>query len=151
MNNDKITANITKEEYLNMKDFNITIGNVTASTDMIEEDVVRIGMGLQPKAQDGKALQRISKCNVRHIRCNMDDFYADRHRFRFNYNGKEYVVPCYGAVDVVLDEISNEVPENVLLEVQEAIFKKIDKDEKNWRYPQEVYDMADEYAREWEK
>ena len=34
-----------------MKDFNVTIGNVTASTDMIEEDVLRMEMGLEPKEQ----------------------------------------------------------------------------------------------------
>ena len=30
-----------------MKDFNITIDNVTANTDMIEEDVLRMNMGLK--------------------------------------------------------------------------------------------------------
>ena len=30
-----------------MKDFNITIGNVAANTDMIEEDVLRMNMGLE--------------------------------------------------------------------------------------------------------
>lgn len=34
-----------------MRDFNVTIGNVIASTDMIEEDVVRFHMGLEPKSQ----------------------------------------------------------------------------------------------------
>lgn len=34
-----------------MKDFNITIGNVTASTSMIEEDVIRLRMGLETKPQ----------------------------------------------------------------------------------------------------
>ena len=34
-----------------MKDFNITIGNVTANTDTIEEDVLRMNMGLEPKKQ----------------------------------------------------------------------------------------------------
>lgn len=34
-----------------MKDLNITIGNVTANTDMIEEDVIRMRMGLEPKEQ----------------------------------------------------------------------------------------------------
>ena len=35
-----------------MKDFNITIRNVTANTDMIEEDVIRMEMGLNRKEQD---------------------------------------------------------------------------------------------------
>lgn len=38
-----------------MKDFNITIGNVTASTNMIEEDVLRMEMGLKPKEQKVKS------------------------------------------------------------------------------------------------
>lgn len=39
-----------------MNDFNVTIGNVTASTDMIEEDVIRHRLGLEPKeqAKEGK-------------------------------------------------------------------------------------------------
>lgn len=35
-----------------MKDFDITIGNVTANTDMIEEDVIRSRLGLEPKKQE---------------------------------------------------------------------------------------------------
>ena len=35
-----------------MKDFNITIGNVTANTSMIEEDVLRMNMGLEPHHQE---------------------------------------------------------------------------------------------------
>lgn len=34
-----------------MDDFNITIGNVSASTDMIEEDVIMHRLGLEPKEQ----------------------------------------------------------------------------------------------------
>ena len=34
-----------------MNDFNITIGDVTASTSMIEEDVIRYRLGLEPKEQ----------------------------------------------------------------------------------------------------
>ena len=34
-----------------MKDFDITIGNLTVNTDMIEEDVLRMEMGLEPKEQ----------------------------------------------------------------------------------------------------
>ena len=32
-----------------LKNFNITIGNVTANTSMIEEDVLRMRMGLKPQ------------------------------------------------------------------------------------------------------
>lgn len=34
-----------------MKDFDITIGNITVNTDMIEEDVIRTRIGLDPKPQ----------------------------------------------------------------------------------------------------
>lgn len=34
-----------------MKDFNVTIENVTANTSMIEEDVLRMNMGLESKEQ----------------------------------------------------------------------------------------------------
>lgn len=34
-----------------MRDFNVTIGNITASTSMIEEDVIRNRLGLEPKEQ----------------------------------------------------------------------------------------------------
>lgn len=40
-----------------MKDFFVTIGDVTASTDMIEEDVVRFSLGLDPKPQDKVDIQ----------------------------------------------------------------------------------------------
>lgn len=89
-----------------------------------------------------------TKYNVRHIACNMADFLADRHRFRFEYNGKEYIVPCYGTVNVALDEISDEVPEDILCEIQDIIWNKIDKEEKNWRYPQKVYAIANDYVEE---
>ena len=34
-----------------MKDFDIVIGNLTVNTDMIEEDVLRMEMGLESKEQ----------------------------------------------------------------------------------------------------
>ena len=34
-----------------MNDFNITIGDVTANTNMIEEDVIRHNLGLKPIEQ----------------------------------------------------------------------------------------------------
>ena len=54
-----------------------------------------------------------TKYNVRHIRCNMDDFHMDRHRFRFEYDGKEYVVPYYHAITVVFGDNENTIPEHV--------------------------------------
>ena len=43
-----------------MKDFNITIGNIIANTDMIEEDVLRMEMGLEPKEQKVKSYEKES-------------------------------------------------------------------------------------------
>lgn len=87
-----------------------------------------------------------TKYKVRHISCNMSDFNADKHRFRFEYNGKEYVASCYSSVNVEFDDATrNDIPEDVLMEIQSIIWNKIDKEEKNWRYPQEAYDIADAY------
>ena len=89
-----------------------------------------------------------TKYKVRHVACNMEDFYADRHRFRFNYNGKEYVVPCYGSLTIVFDEIEKEIPEDILCEVQAIIWDKIEREERKWRYPKEAYEIASEYCKE---
>lgn len=90
-----------------------------------------------------------TKYNLRHIRCNMADFHADRHRFRFEYNKKEYIASCYGAFDIYFDdETENEIPEDVLSEIEEIILNKIDKEEKKWRYPREAYEIANAYCEE---
>lgn len=88
-----------------------------------------------------------TKYNIRHIRCTMDDFYSDRHRFRFSYDGKEYTVGCYAAFDVIFDEDWH-IPEEVQEEIQDLIWKKIDSDESKWRYPAEAYRIADQYCKE---
>ena len=90
-----------------------------------------------------------NKYILRHISCNMADFHADRHRFRFFYNQKEYIAECYGAVDIhFTEEAEREIPETDLCEIQNIIWNKIDKEEKNWRYPEKASEIADEYARE---
>jgi hypothetical protein len=89
-----------------------------------------------------------TKYNLRHVACNMEDFNSDRHRFRFEYNGKEYVIPCYGASDIFFDEVEKEIPEDVLCEIQDIIWDKIDREEKKWRYPKEAYEIADAYCKE---
>lgn len=96
-----------------------------------------------------------TKYNLRHVSCSMADFHADRHRFRFEYNGKEYIASCYGEVDIFFNEdktkkeISEDFfPEDVLCEIQEIIWNKIDKEKKKWRYPKEAYDIADAYCKE---
>jgi len=90
-----------------------------------------------------------TKYNLRHVACNMVDFHADRHRFRFEYNGKEYIVPCYGSLDILFDEETiKEIPTDVLSEVKSVIWNKIDKEEKKWRYPKEAYEIANAYCEE---
>ena len=87
-----------------------------------------------------------TKYNLRHVACNMADFNADRHRFRFEYNNKEHIASCYGAVDVHFDEETEKIiPEDVLCEIQQIIWDKIDREEKKWRYPKEAYKIADNY------
>lgn len=89
-----------------------------------------------------------TKYNLRHVRCNMTDFNDDRHRFRFEYNGKEYVVSCYGGLDIVFDEVEKEIPEDILCEIQDIIWNKIDREGKKWRYPAEAYKIANRYCED---
>ena len=87
--------------------------------------------------------------HLRHIACNMEDFHADRHRFRFEYNGKEYIAACYGALYVSFDdEAENEIPEDVLIKIEDYIWVKVDKEEKKWRYPKKAYEIANAYCEE---
>ncbi len=85
---------------------------------------------------------------VRHIRCNMADFNTDRHRFRFEYNGKEYIASCYAKVSVIFDGEANGLPGHVKDSVTHTIYHKMDTEEKNWRYPDEAYEIADAYCQE---
>lgn len=85
-----------------------------------------------------------TKYRLRHIKCNMEDFHADRHRFRFEYNEKEEVVACYGALDCHFENES--IPKSVKNEIIRIIYSKIDKEEKTWGYPKEAYDITDEYC-----
>lgn len=90
-----------------------------------------------------------AKYNLEHISCDMADFNADRHRFRFEYSDKEYIASCYGAFDVHFDEeTEKELPEDVLCEIKEVIWDKIDKEEKNWEYPKEAYEIANKHCNE---
>ena len=41
-----------------------------------------------------------------------------------------------------------EIPEEVLCEITEIIWNKIDKEEKKWRYPRAAYEIANEYCAE---
>lgn len=85
-----------------------------------------------------------TKYHIRHIRCNMQDFRADRHRFYFEYNGKTEMVSCYGSVDCHFE--NTELPEAVKEEILGIIFAKMDRKEKSWRYPAEAYSIANAYC-----
>lgn len=86
---------------------------------------------------------------IRHIRCNMADFNADRHRFRFFYNGAEHIASCYMGCDIHFDEITKQiVPQNILFEVGDAICESVAKNESRWHYPDEAYEIADAYCAE---
>lgn len=84
-----------------------------------------------------------TRYKVRHIRCNMNDFNIDRHRFRFEYNGNEEIANCISGTTVTFD--NDNLPDDVKLEVTEIIYKKMDKEESKRRYPDEAYDIVDEY------
>lgn len=87
-----------------------------------------------------------TKYKVRHIACNMNDFYMDCHRFRFEYLDKEYVLPCYGGLTIDFSSVKGKIPENVLLELQTIIWNKIENEETKWHYPKEAYQTAKEYC-----
>ena len=87
-----------------------------------------------------------SKYNLRHIRCNMADFNADCHRFRFEYDGCEYIASCYGNSSIFFS--NEELPQSVKNEVTVMVYHKIDKEEYKWRYPAEAYRIADSYVKE---
>ena len=84
-----------------------------------------------------------SKYNLRHVRCSMQDFQADRHRFHFTYEMRPYMAECFGGCNLVFH---GDPPEEVREEVSKEIFDVIDKNEYKWKYPQEAYDIADAYV-----
>lgn len=88
-----------------------------------------------------------TKYKIRHIACNMKDFLSDAHRFRFEYNNKNYIVTCYGAVDIFFDDKDESVlPDIVKKEISELVWNKIDKEELKWSYPKEAYEIANNYC-----
>lgn len=87
-----------------------------------------------------------TKYTVRHIKCNMADFNADRHRFRFEYEGQEYTASCSGKLYILFDDAAEKLPQEVLASVTSTIYAKLDKEEQNWRYPDEAYTIANAYC-----
>ncbi|ADL36091.1 hypothetical protein bpr_II153 (plasmid) [Butyrivibrio proteoclasticus B316] len=87
---------------------------------------------------------------LRHIRVSISDFLADRHRFKFEYEGDEYEAACYSSVDIQFGEDAEKnIPEEVLSKITKEIYKKIDENEgKNWRYPEKARAIADTYCEE---
>ena len=46
------------------------------------------------------------------------------------------------------DKAEKEIPEEILCEIQAFIWDKIDSEEKRWKYPEEAYEIANEYCNE---
>ena len=86
-----------------------------------------------------------TKYGLKHIRCNMDDFLTDKHRFSFWYNGQEHTAVCFAAGNIFFDTV---FPEDVQLELRKLIWHKIDTEESRWRYPAEAYKIANKYCAE---
>lgn len=92
-----------------------------------------------------------TKYRVRRIACNINDYYSDRHRFRFEYDGYKFIVSCYQA-SIIIFNYSSElnfcnnvyIPKEVQEEVRKIILEKIDKNEFSWRYPKKLYKTADD-------
>lgn len=92
---------------------------------------------------------RKSPYHIRHIRCNIDDFYKDQHRFRFEYKGEEYIASCSGAVFIDFeDKAKNDIPEETLSDISWLILQKITKEESRYRYPDEAYMIPNDFYEE---
>lgn len=87
-----------------------------------------------------------TRYNVTHIPRSLEDFECDRHRFSFWYAGKAREACCYGAVDVHFD--GNDIPVQVHCDVQNEIFRQIDKNESNWAVPEGAQEIADAYCED---
>lgn len=83
---------------------------------------------------------------IKHKRQTFDDFIMDCHRFSFWYGGKEYEASCHMAVSVCFD--NENIPERVQCDVQEEIYKLIDKNESKWSVPARAREIADAYCAE---
>lgn len=83
---------------------------------------------------------------IKHKRQTLVDFNNDCHRFSLWYGGKETEVSCYDAVSVFFEDES--IPEDIQREVQEEIYKLIDKNEDKWSVPRGAREIADAYCAE---
>lgn len=88
----------------------------------------------------------MNKYHIKHKRQTLVDFNNDCHRFSFWYGGKEMEASCYGAVSVFFDDET--IPEDVQCEVQEEIYKLIDKNEDKWSVSRSAQEIADAYCKE---
>lgn len=85
----------------------------------------------------------MNKYYVKHIRQNLKDFKNDCHRFSFWYNGQKEV-SCYDAVSVFFDEKDN-IPEDVMCEIQNKIYELIEKNESKWSVPKGASEIINTY------
>ena len=74
-----------------MRDFNVTIGNVTANTSMIEEDVIRVPMEYEYFKNKLKYLKDLAQS----VRDNEDSVFADE-RSVAEYNTREIIDTLLG-------------------------------------------------------
>ena len=87
--------------------------------------------------------------NLRHLPCTMDDFFADRHRFVFEYENKKYNAECIGFMIVNFDKNAiNDISPNILKQIVSCIWDKVDHETWKWRYPEEAYKIANNYCEE---
>ena len=84
-----------------MKDFNVTIGNATVSTSMIEEDVIRLRMGLKPKGEDTMK-NKVEWIDI--IRID-DEYYLERHDITFEEDVLNHANYLGDNMDTILENI----------------------------------------------
>lgn len=86
-----------------------------------------------------------NKHHVRHVRQSLDDFNKDIHRFTYIYNGEKQNASIIGNVTVLFADESN-IPDTVKSDVQEEIYKRMDKKETQWIPPKGAKEIADAYC-----
>lgn len=90
-------------------------------------------------------MAKLTYSKLRHLPCNMFDFNADRHRFSFEIGGMRGEASCFSKATIYFN---CGIPKDVEEELSRAIWKKIDKDEWKWSYPNSAHEIADRYCAE---
>lgn len=87
-----------------------------------------------------------NKYYIKHKRQNLADFQNDIHRFKFWYDGEKECY-CVSGLNVFFNDNDN-IPDDVKINVSEAILNLIDKNESKWSVPKGAYRIVGDYCAE---